>query len=428
MKFLIYTLLLSLFCYADETAVLLDKVKSIDGLKNEAEVKFLKDDHSNNLVSFPYFFLNSVQIDKKDYVVQKLEFISITDRKAPVIWSHGNSISRSSLETKKASKRKLGNHDKLAFHQIKDKKKAYSAFLSSDKKEAVVLTPFYPGKHSCQTCHSDYKSTDLIGALRYSFVDVKYLNEVQETREKEESPTRKKLHLPNSLENDSELVRLLKKQTKEIEKLQKEVDSQRDEHNQALSQYIRTEIERALDEAKKFPETVNNGDGSNTDSFESLHIDTLKKFIVDETAFGFGRGFRIKKEREIQLQNATYLALDVDLVSQTDRVEPVVWEFKNNINKLAIEKNEADERTLSETELRAWKQISENKQKHFLSLDNKGMESFVFAPIKATESCIKCHEKYELGEIMGAFKYTLIANPHPKAEKDQELWFKGLRP
>ena len=95
----------------------------------------------------------------------------------------------------------------------------------------------------------------------------------------------------------------------------------------------------------------------------------------------------------------------MELLSVTDRKTPTLWLYDHVVNRAMIKNKTLKKRKLNEIEMKKFKQLKDGKT--FVTAKEGGAQ-ILMGVLRAEVGCIRCHEDYEKGDLMGAFKYTLI--------------------
>jgi hypothetical protein len=108
----------------------------------------------------------TLTVDGKEYRVETMELLSVTDRKKPVMWQTGFKPNRSTLKNKNIKKRDLSDIEKKNLERMKQGSK----FLTAKEGGTLSMMGVLRAEDGCIRCHEGYKVNDLMGAFKYTFV------------------------------------------------------------------------------------------------------------------------------------------------------------------------------------------------------------------------------------------------------------------
>ena len=128
-------------------------------------------------------------VDKKKYRVDRMELLSVTDRKKPVLWKlNGGIINQTHLKGGHVKKRDLTSIEKEGFKAIK----AGQKFTTAKDNGQLSILGILKAEKSCIRCHKDYKKGELMGAFKYTFFEAGTgLFKYRESPEKDEDKKKK---------------------------------------------------------------------------------------------------------------------------------------------------------------------------------------------------------------------------------------------
>ena len=140
-------------------------------------------------------------------------------------------------------------------------------------------------------------------------------------------------------------------------------------------------------------------------SQEEMHKHYIGEF---EKAQGFGveRTLVIDYNhfKNLTVDGQAYRFSSMKLISVTDRKKPVLWLTHGVPNRTMIKSKQAKKRSLSIEEKESFRQLRNGKK--FLTA-KQGDTLVLTGVLRAEEGCIRCHDDYSKGDLMGAFKYIL---------------------
>jgi hypothetical protein len=140
-------------------------------------------------------------------------------------------------------------------------------------------------------------------------------------------------------------------------------------------------------------------------SQEEMHKHYISEFEKAED-FGMRRTLIIDYNRfkTLTVDGQQYRFSSMNLISVTDRKKPVLWLTHGVPNRTTIKDKNIKKRSLSIEEKESFRQLKNGKK--FLTA-KQGDTLVLTGVLRAEEGCIRCHDDYSKGDLMGAFKYIL---------------------
>ena len=150
---------------------------------------------------------------------------------------------------------------------------------------------------------------------------------------------------------------------------------------------------------------VSANDTNKWGSPEKMHEHFINEFI-NGPDFGFSRRVHIDMNhfKTLTVDKQQYRVKDMQLLSVTDRKKPTLWMTSGIIKKSHLKNKNFKHRPLKEDETLILQQLQKGAK---ILTAKKGNTLFMTGVLKANKGCIRCHENYQVGDLMGAFIYSL---------------------
>jgi hypothetical protein len=158
--------------------------------------------------------------------------------------------------------------------------------------------------------------------------------------------------------------------------------------------------------------------GGEWSSFSEMN-DMFADRFVSRKGFGFSRMLDLEKIKTINIAGKPHHIGKVQLIGITEHKVPMLFQTHADANRENIKK--AKKRALTAGEDRALARIRAGSE-WVIAANAKQTgknHSVLVGALRARESCLKCHDDNEKGDLLGAFRYEIYEVKHivPPAAK-----------